>query len=252
MAYNEFAYFYDEFNDDANYEALFAAVKQRLQKYDIQDGIVVDLGCGTGDLTLMLAQAGYDMIGVDLSEEMLAVLREKATELEITDLLLLNQNLLDLDLFGTIRAAVSTFDTFNHIGPLPRFEQAIAKAAFFMEKDGVFLFDVNTPYKHKEILANETFELESEDARCVWSNHLEPEQQRTAISIEMIYHDTGESFREEFFEYWYELEQIREICSRYGLRIEEVCDGEDFGVCRPDSQRWLITAVKEYTQTKGE
>lgn len=252
MAYNEFAYFYDEFNDDANYEALFEAVKQRLQKYGIQDGIVVDLGCGTGDLTLMLAQAGYDMIGVDLSEEMLAVLREKAAELQIPDLLLLNQNLLELDLFGTIRAAVSTFDTFNHIGPLPRFEQAIAKAAFFMEKDGVFLFDVNTPYKHKEILANETFELESEDALCIWRNHLEPEQQRTAISIEMIYHDTGESFQEEFFEYWYELEQIREICSHYGLRIEEVCDGEDFGICRPDSQRWLITAVKEYTQTKGE
>ncbi len=252
MAYNEFAYFYDEFNDDADYEALFCAVKQRLEAHGIQDGILVDLGCGTGDLTLMLAQAGYDMIGVDLSEEMLAVLREKAVELEIPDLLLLNQNLLELDLFGTIRGAVSTFDTFNHIGPIDRFEKAIEKAAFFMEKDGVFLFDVNTPYKHKEILANETFELDSEDARCIWKNHLDLERQRTDISIEMVYMDTQDSFLEEFSEYWYELEQIREICARYGLRIEEICDGEDFGPCRPDSQRWLITAVKEYTQTKGE
>ena len=145
MAYNEFAYFYDEFNEDADYQALFQAVKEQLHSHGIQDGIVVDLGCGTGDLTLMLSQAGYDMIGVDLSEEMLAVLREKAAELEIPDLLLLNQNLLDLDLFGTIRSAVSTFDTFDHIGPLPMFETAIEKAAFFMEMDGVFLFAVNTP-----------------------------------------------------------------------------------------------------------
>ena len=134
MAYNEFAYFYDEFNEDADYQALFRAVKEQLYSHGIQDGIVVDLGCGTGDLTLMLSQAGYDMIGVDLSEEMLAVLREKAAELEIPDLLLLNQNLLELDLFGTIRAAVSTFDTFNHIGPLPMFEKAIEKAAFFYGK----------------------------------------------------------------------------------------------------------------------
>ena len=252
MAYNEFAYFYDEFNDDADYGALFQAVKQRLVQHGIKDGIVVDMGCGTGDLTLMLSQAGYDMIGVDLSEEMLAVLREKAAELEIGDLLLLNQDLLELDLYGTIRAAVSTFDTFNHIGPINRFEQAIAKAAFFMEEDGVFLFDVNTPYKHRNVLGNETFTLESEDALCVWKNRLDEEQQRTAISIEITYHDTGDSFQEEFFEYWYELEQIRDICARYGLRVEEVCDGEDFGECRPDSQRWLITAVKEYTQTKGE
>lgn len=252
MAYNEFAYFYDEFNEDADYQALFQAVKEQLHSHGIQDGIVVDLGCGTGDLTLMLSQAGYDMIGVDLSEEMLAVLREKAAELEIPDLLLLNQNLLELDLFGTIRAAVSTFDTFNHIGPLPMFEKAIEKAAFFMEKDGVFLFDVNTPYKHKEILGNETFVLESEDALCVWKNQWQPQQQRTAISIEIRYHDTGDSFEEEFFEYCYELEQIREICKRYGLRIEQLQDGEDFGPCRPDSQRWFIVAVKEYTQTQQQ
>ena len=134
MAYNEFAYFYDEFNEDADYQALFRAVKEQLYSHGIQDGIVVDLGCGTGDLTLMLSQAGYDMIGVDLSEEMLAVLREKAAELEIPDLLLLNQNLLELDLFGTIRAAVSTFDTFNHIGPLPMFEKAIEKSRLFYGK----------------------------------------------------------------------------------------------------------------------
>ena len=118
MAYNEFAYFYDEFNGEADYDALYGYITDELKAHGITGGILADLGCGTGDLTLMLTQAGYDVIGIDRSEEMLSVLREKADELGLTGrLLLLKQDLLDLDLYGTIRAAVSTFDTYSHIGP---------------------------------------------------------------------------------------------------------------------------------------
>ena len=107
MAYQEFAYFYDEFNGAADYDALFAYVTGELKAHGIQDGIVADFGCGTGELTLMLAQAGYDMIGIDVSEEMLSVLRDKADALglPLTNPMLLCQDLLQLDLYGTIRAA---------------------------------------------------------------------------------------------------------------------------------------------------
>ena len=98
MAYNEFAYFYDEFNGEADYDALYGYITDELKAHGITDGILADLGCGTGDLTLMLTQAGYDVIGIDRSEEMLSVLREKADELGLTGrLLLLKQDLLDLD-----------------------------------------------------------------------------------------------------------------------------------------------------------
>ena len=98
MAYNEFAYFYDEFNGEADYDALYSYITDELKAHGITDGILADLGCGTGDLTLMLTQAGYDVIGIDRSEEMLSVLREKADELGLTGrLLLLKQDLLDLD-----------------------------------------------------------------------------------------------------------------------------------------------------------
>ena len=127
--------FYDEFNGEADYDALYGYVTGELKAHGITDGILADLGCGTGDLTLMLTQAGYDVIGIDRSEEMLSVLREKADELGLTGrLLLLKQDLLELDLYGTIRAAVSTFDTYSHIGPQENFEKAIRKAAYFMEK----------------------------------------------------------------------------------------------------------------------
>lgn len=138
MAYNEFAYFYDELNAAADYDALYRYVSTELTARGAKPGdggLLADFGCGTGELTLMLAQAGYDVIGIDQSEEMLSILRDKADELGLAGrVLLLQQDLLQLDLYGTIKAAVSTFDTFNHIGPVDRFERAIAKAAFFMEK----------------------------------------------------------------------------------------------------------------------
>ena len=162
MAYNEFAYFYDEFNGEADYDALYEQIRQELNAHDIRDGILADLGCGTGELTLMLTQAGYDMIGIDQSEEMLCVVRDKAEQLGLSGkLLLLQQDLLKLDLYGTIRGAVSTFDTFNHI---PDLDTAIANAGFFMEKGGVFLFDMNTPYKHRNVLGDNEFTFEEEDA----------------------------------------------------------------------------------------
>ena len=249
MAYNEFAYFYDEFNGAADYDALFAYIQNELRAHGVTEGILADLGCGTGDLTLMLTQAGYDVIGIDRSEEMLSVLREKADDLDLTGrLLLLRQDLLELDLYGTIRAAVSTFDTYSHIGPLDRFEQAIRKAAYLMEKDGVFIFDLNTPYKHQHILAGQTFDIEAEDALCHWTNQYDEATGRVDISIDITYHDTAEQFHESFCEYSYPLETVETLLQRYGFAVARVSDGEDFGPVRPDSPRWIITAVKQYTQ----
>ena len=246
MAYNEFAYFYDEFNGEADYEALYAAVKQRLDAHGIHDGIVADLGCGTGELTLMLTQAGYDMIGVDQSEEMLCVVRDKAEQLEIASgLLLLQQDILQLDLYGTIRAAVSTFDTFNHI---PDLDATIRNAAFFMEAGGILVFDMNTPYKHREILANNEFTFEGPDASCVWKNRYDEENGRVEITIDIHYEDTDEDFHEEFCEYTYSQQLIEHLLRKHGFALESVCDGEDFGPLRPDSQRYLFCAVKQFTQ----
>ena len=230
MAYNEFAYFYDEFNGEADYDALYGYVTDELKAHGVADGILADLGCGTGDLTL-------------------SVLREKADELGLTGrLLLLKQDLLDLDLYGTIRAAVSTFDTYSHIGPLDNFEKAIRKAAYFMEKGGVFIFDLNTPYKHQKILAGQTFDIEAEDADCHWSNRYDEAAQRVDITIDIDYHETGEHFREQFSEYSYALDTVTALLEKYGFAVAKMADGESFGPVRADSPRWIFTAVKQYTQ----
>ncbi len=250
MAYNEFAYFYDEFNGEADYEALYAQVKARLDAHGITSGILADLGCGTGELTLMLAQAGYDMIGIDQSEEMLCVVRDKAEQLGLSGgLLLLQQDLCALDLYGTIRGAVSTFDTLNHI---PDLDKAIANAAFFMEKGGVFLFDMNTPYKHQAVLGENVFTFEEEDARCVWRNHYDPDARRVTITVDIDYQETGEHFHEEFFEYTYTLAEITAALEKNGFTLESVCDGESFGPLTEESERYFFCAVKNYTQREEQ
>ena len=250
MAYNEFAYFYDEFNGEADYDALYEQIRQELNAHDIRDGILADLGCGTGELTLMLTQAGYDMIGIDQSEEMLCVVRDKAEQLGLSGkLLLLQQDLLKLDLYGTIRGAVSTFDTFNHI---PDLDKAIANAGFFMEKGGVLLFDMNTPYKHRHILAGQTFDIEAEDADCHWSNRYDETAQRVDITINIDYHETGEHFHEQFYEYTYDLDTIRAALEKHGFALESVCDGESFGPLTDESERYFFCAVKQYTQLEDK
>ncbi len=244
MAYEAFADVYDAFNQDADYDALYRYVKAQLDAHGICAGIVADLGCGTGDLTLMLAQSGYDMIGVDRSEEMLCILREKAAELNVEGLLLLQQDLGKLDLYGTIHAAVSTFDTFNHIGPYPAFEQALVRSALFLEPGGILLFDMNTPYKHQYVLAENSYEMEAEDVLCKWSNHYDPERRCTEITLDLSYPGEAQHDVERFTEYAYSMEEIRRACGAAGLDVESVCDGESFAPLQGISERFLITAVK--------
>ena len=180
---------------------------------------------------------------------MLSVLREKADELGLTGrLLLLKQDLLELDLYGTIRAAVSTFDTYSHIGPWQNFEKAIRRAAFFMEKGGVFLFDLNTPYKNRQVLGENLFTFEGPDASCRWQNHYLAEEQAVEISIDIHYNDTDEDFHEQFKEYSYELQQVTQALEKYGFAVQSVEDGESFGALQPDSQRFIFTCIKQYTQ----
>ena len=246
MAYNEFAYFYDEFNGEADYDALYSQIHAKLEAHGIHDGIVADLGCGTGELTLMLTQAGYDMIGIDQSEEMLCVVRDKAEQLGLSGrLLLLRQDLLKLDLYGTIRVVLTSGE--NGYG-IPDLDTAIANAGFFMEKGGVFLFDMNTPYKHQKVLGDNAFTFEEEDAACVWRNHYNAADRKVEITVDIDYHETGEHFHEEFCEYTYDLATIRAALEKHGFALETVCDGETFGPLTEESQRYFFCATKQYTQ----
>ena len=237
---------YDELTYDVAYAAWADYIERHFRR-GIPGKTILDLACGTGSLTRELALRGYEMIGVDLSPEMLAEAAEKNRDLGegVIPPIFLCQPMEKLDLYGTIRGAVSTFDTFNHI---PDLDTAIANAGFFMEKGGVFLFDMNTPYKHQKVLGDNEFTFEEEDAACVWRNHYNAADRKVEITVDIDYHETGEHFHEEFCEYTYDLATIRASLEKHGFALESVCDGETFGPLTEESQRYFFCATKQYTQ----
>ena len=121
-----------------------------------------------------------------------------------------------------------------------------------MEKGGVLLFDMNTPYKHREVLGNNTFTFEGEEAACVWQNRLEDDGRQVRIHLDIRDKETGERFQEEFCEYTYELAEVRAALERHGFTLESLCDGESFGPLTAASERVFFCAVKNYTQLEGE
>lgn len=245
MAYNSFAYWYDRLNVDVDYDRLACEVQRCLEAHGVPEGIVADLGCGTGELTLRLSRAGYDMIAVDASPDMLSILREKLEGEERGEPLLLSQSLESLDLFGTIRAAVATFDTFNHL-PLADLKAALGRVSLFTEAQGVLVFDVNTPYKHEHILGDNLFETDFKDDPGIcfeWENQYNPDEGATLITVTM-WKDEEMMFTESFNEYCYTLSQLESLLEAAGYRISEVIDGEIFTPPTELSQRLMITAVK--------
>lgn len=240
MTYKTLARYYDEFNSSADYDALSEFIRRRLSFFRMQGCTIADLCCGTGELTLRLALAGYDMIGVDISSDMLAVFREKIRKSDTHGILLLCQDIKKLDLFGTVDCMISTFDALNHIGKMSQLDKAFARISMFLNINGLFIFDMNTPYKHKNILARNCFKYEAQGAECYLTHTLKNDHTSSVFNINIDKHSVIETLTEYFFEE----DDIRRLCSRHGLRVISCVDGENFEKLRPHSHRYMFTAQK--------
>lgn len=141
QAYGEFARVYDMFQDNVDYQTWGQWLKQQLEAQGITNGLVLDLGCGTGTMTEILAEAGYDMIGVDNSGEMLAEAMEKRVE-SGHDILYLLQDMQEFELYGTVRAVVSVCDSLNYITEEEELEHVFALVNNYLDPQGIFLFDM--------------------------------------------------------------------------------------------------------------
>lgn len=244
MAYQGFAQYYDALNTDADYVKVAQKIANLLYNNQINSGIVADLGCGTGELAILLAEKGFDMLCVDASAEMLNVLKNKLlNSKKALEILLICQKLEELDLFGTVGAAISTFDTFNHLEP-KALEKCIERISLFVEPGGMLIFDMNTPYKHQQILKNNTFIAQSLDypgIECEWENKLISSKNATDIFVE-IKKNNKILFYEHFREYYYNLKHLTALLEKHNFSLQSVCDGDTYLGLQQDSQRMLIAA----------
>ncbi len=169
--YDFLAPFYDEFNGDLDYEKWADFLVSVFDSAAIPVREVLDLGCGTGSMTLALARRGYDMVGVDLSPDMLSRARERAYESENTkNILFLLQDMRSFELYGTVQAAVSTLDSMNHLTSARDLDRTLSLLHNYIEPQGLLIFDVNSKRKFEEVYADNVYTMESEDAYVVWQN----------------------------------------------------------------------------------
>jgi len=246
--YGDFARFYDKFTKNVDYPARARYFDAIIQKYNPNAQLLLDLACGTGSLSFELEPFGYDIVAVDNSYEMLSVAMEKREMLE-SEVLFLCQEMSDLDLFGTIDATVCALDSINHILDEDELMDVFKKVSLFSNKGAVFVFDVNTVYKHKEVLADNCFVYENEETFCAWRNALDKDGVTVDISLDFFDKTENDGlycrYNSDFSEKAYDIEYLKDMLSQTGFEVKAVFDEDSFLPIRRDSERAIIVAIKK-------
>lgn len=278
-AYSSFAEVYDLFQDNIPYEEWCEYLAGLLEEYGVRDGIVLDLGCGTGTVTELLAERGYDMIGVDNAEEMLGIaMRKKAARIvakeealaagvdddamaqgqnkddaqaDVADLdrdrrdsiLYLCQDMREFELYGTVAAAVSICDSMNYITDLEDLTQVFRLVNNYLDPNGVFIFDMNTPYKYEELLADNTFAEVREESSFIWENYYDEEERINEYALTLFIRETPDVYRrytETHYQRAYTLDEVRAAAEEAGLIWVTAYEAFTKEPVREDSERIYI------------
>ena len=289
-AYESFARVYDLFMDNVPYEEWGSYLTGLLREYGICNGTVAELGCGTGKMTRLLAAAGYDMIGVDNSEEMLEIAREAEYEADAwsaaeawdeadeTDaleeyaelgepdepeesdepdepdepdelpnggILYLLEDMRELELYGSVCAVVSVCDSMNYILEEADLREVFSRVHEYLEEDGVFIFDLNTVYKYRDLLGETTIAENREEGSFIWENYFDEESAVNEYDLTLYIREDGESYRrfeEVHYQRAYDLKTIDRLLADAGMELTAAYDAFTKEPVRDDSERIYVVA----------
>ena len=260
-AYTSFASVYDTFMDNVPYEEWGEYIYSLLCRYGVRDGIVLDLGCGTGTMTEILAGYGYDMIGVDNSEDMLELAMEKRIA-SGHDILYLLQDMREFELYGTVRAVVSVCDSVNYITEPEELAGVFRLVNNYLDPGGIFIFDFNTEYKYREVMGDCTIAEDRGPCSFIWDNCYYEEERINEYDLTLFIRegtvpgqnegaeedDTEENgalyrkYTETHFQRGYTLEEIRELLSSAGLIFQAAYDMDTREAAGGKSERVCVIA----------
>lgn len=244
MSYDIFASYYDILTENIDYNKRAKYFDRLIEKFGgNKDGILLDLACGTGSLTTEFVKMGYDVVGVDGSEEMLSIAIEKKYENNI-DVLFLCQDMRNLDLFGTIDISICALDSINHITNLDDLEKIFERVSLFSNKHALFIFDVNTIYKHREILSDRTFVYDCDDIYCVWQNSHCNDNNEIEINLDFFERDNDCYYRSEesFFERAYSIDELSNLLDKTGFEVLAIYADDTESEPNEDTQRLVFVA----------
>lgn len=251
-AYSEFARVYDLFMDNIPYEEWCDYLVMLLKQHGVDDGLVMELGCGTGNMTEALKRRGYDMIGIDNSEEMLSEAIEKSMESDSDTgekpVLYLCQDMREFELYGTVRAVVSVCDSMNYILEPEELLQVFRLVNNYLDPEGVFIFDLNTRYKYEKILGEQTIGETREDHCFIWDNYYDEASRVNEYILNLFIRGNDgryDRYEEVHYQRAYDLDEIRRLIEASGLRWKGAYDAFTMEPVREDSERIYIIAAEQ-------
>lgn len=242
-AYTDFALVYDTLMDNTPYKEWCKRIRDILKENGIENELVLDLGCGTGTLTELLAKEGYDMIGIDYSQEMLSRAMEKRDDSGLSILYLL-QDMREFELYGTVKAVVSVCDSLNYLLEDEEVIETFRLVNNYLDSKGLFIFDFNTVYKYKEVIGDATIAENREECSFIWENYYHEEDRINEYEITFFVKE-GELFRrfeETHYQRGYTPLQMKEFLQKAGLEFVAMTDSDTGGEVTPESERVYMIA----------
>ncbi len=238
--YGDFAKLYEKLQD-INYEAFADYIEKIFRSENIKPDLVLDLACGTGTLTGIMAKRGYDMIGIDMSCEMLDIAREKNYE-QGQSILYLNQDMTEFELYGTVDAIICTLDGVNYLTEDGEVEKMLRLVKNYLNPDGIMVFDINTEYKLSCVLGNNTYVTEEKDVFYVWQNEYDEKGKICYFNLD-FFEKEGKVYKrymEEQAERAYGIDELKEKIEACGLCVSAVYDQFTFNAPKEKSERCFI------------
>lgn len=249
--YGGFAASYDLFMDNIPYDTWAEYLQGLLTEYGVTDGLLLELGCGTGNMTSRMADRGYDMIGIDVSEDMLELAREKCS----AEVLFLQQDMRQMELYGTVAAMYCVCDGMNYLLEPQDLREVFARANNYLDSGGVFIFDLKTGYFYQDILGNRTIAENREDASFLWENEYHEdtsvnEYLLTVYRLEDEERDLFSRCEELHFQRAYEIEEIRQLIEEAGMEFVAMYDAFTRKPPHNHSERVYFVARERYQEGK--
>ena len=217
-SYTGFANMYDLFMDNIPYQQWSEYLISLLKSYGINEGLILDMGCGTGNITEPLAKAGYDMIGIDNSEDMLGIAMDKRYDSGL-DILYLCQDMREFELYGTVAAAVSICDSMNYILEYDELVQVFKLVNNYLDPNGLFIFDLNTIHKYENI-GDTTIAENREEGSFIWENTYFSDKHLNQYELTIFTKDEDNrytKYEETHLQRGYTLDQIKSALTEAGM-----------------------------------
>lgn len=247
MHYTHLSTAYDALMAHVDYPQWAAHIQHLIDQHKPNPKLVLDLACGTATLTTLLP---YEMIAIDHSVEMLLEAKQKAAEAG-KDILFLHQDMLDFELYGTVDVIICTCDGLNYLTEDGELLQVFKLVNNYLDPGGIFIFDLNSPYKYEHLLGNQRFSQVEETTAMIWENTYDPDTHINEYDVNLFTENPDGTYtrsEETHYQRAYDLKTVKTLLTEAGLAFVAVTDGYTSNPAAQTSERFTFIA-KEITKS---